>query len=83
MPSTTLAIDPGIRGVGAALFADGTLTKCAYIANPSLEGNGPLECVSMAYQVLGYFETLVIALAKSFIFYSLKDLGQLIPSRDS
>ena len=49
--SIILAIDPGIRGVGAALFVNSWLEACAYVANPSTKGNGPLECLTMAKAV--------------------------------
>lgn len=34
-----LAIDPGIRGVGAALFLDGKLCAAKYVRNPVKKGN--------------------------------------------
>jgi hypothetical protein len=53
--SFLLAVDPGIRGVGAALFEwqkEGSpnwlLRAASYVRNPAREGNGPRECAAMA-----------------------------------
>lgn len=54
-----LAVDPGIRGCGAALFnlalggaqapqGANHLLRAAYVRNPARTGNGPRECLSMA-----------------------------------
>ena len=47
----TLAIDPGIRGVGAAVFVDRILRVAAYVVNPATEGNGPAEIIALARAV--------------------------------
>ena len=49
--SIILAVDPGIRGVGAALFVNSWLEEADYIFNSSERGNGPLECATMAKAV--------------------------------
>lgn len=46
--SVLLALDPGIRGAGVAIFVDGQLTRCAYVKNEMKKGSGPAECVTMA-----------------------------------
>lgn len=57
-----LAIDPGIRGSGAALFGSGArgdviarprvpsgeLFAACYVKSPAKSGNGPAECLAMA-----------------------------------
>lgn len=51
-----LAIDPGIRGCGVAIFEDSTLEEALYIKNPSKTGNGIPEIATMAegiYEWLG------------------------------
>jgi len=51
-----LSIDPGLRGIGAALFdPKGPLLYCGYIKNPITEGAGPQAWFSLgdhAYEVL-------------------------------
>jgi len=42
-----IAIDPGIRGCGVALFRDGTLKFALYLRNYS-NGNLPDRCIAMA-----------------------------------
>jgi hypothetical protein len=48
-----LALDPGIRGAGCALFdeAGAELRAAAYVRNPKRSGNGPAECVALAQAV--------------------------------
>jgi hypothetical protein len=47
-----LAIDPGIRGAGAAIFhADGTLAAAAYVKNPMKKGCQVAECMALAREV--------------------------------
>lgn len=59
----TLAVDPGIRGCGVALFrfsqsANATLLeRAAYVRNPLKEGNGPAESAAMAQAVVDWFDT--------------------------
>jgi len=47
-----LSIDPGIRGVGAALWEDGELIAAEYVRNLAKLGGGPGECREMARSVL-------------------------------
>ncbi len=47
----TLAVDPGIRGAGVALFVESELRAAAYVPSPLRTGNGPLECVAVAEAV--------------------------------
>jgi hypothetical protein len=53
IPSVLLAIDPGIRGCGMAVFDHGMLAEAAYVVNPCKEGNGAAEASSMASWVVG------------------------------
>ncbi len=46
-----LAVDPGIRGCGCALFEQGTLSVATYVKNPVTEGKGPAAREGMAYVV--------------------------------
>ncbi len=49
-----LAVDPGIRGCGAALFwqfPNVVLWRASYVQNTFLHGNGPRECRGMARAV--------------------------------
>jgi hypothetical protein len=46
-----LAIDPGTRGCGCAVFVEGELRVAAYVVNPVKEGSGPGECAQMARAV--------------------------------
>lgn len=50
--STVLSIDPGIRGVGAALWRDRVLVAAAYVRSAEVVGNGPRECVAVARAAL-------------------------------
>lgn len=56
----TLAIDPGLRGVGAAYFRGPTLIYADYIKNPVESGSGPeswfglSEAVFFKFKDLGY-----------------------------
>lgn len=43
-----LAVDPGIRGCGVALFEGPTLVACAYVFNKAKEGNRAAEAADMA-----------------------------------
>ncbi len=47
----TLAIDPGIRGCGIAVFGCDVLQLARYVKNPIREGDGPDAIVSMALAV--------------------------------
>lgn len=49
---TTLAIDPGIRGCGVALFQGDSLQWASYVKNPETKGNGPNECKQMAFAII-------------------------------
>lgn len=44
----TIALDPGIRGVGIALFLGETLAACDYVKNTATTGNGLAEVLLMA-----------------------------------
>lgn len=50
--SMLLAVDPGIRGCGVALFGDARLVACAYVKNVARKGSGPWECAQMAEAVI-------------------------------
>jgi hypothetical protein len=50
--STLLALDPGIRGCGVALFRDYTLTAAAYLKNPVTKGDEPEAVLAMANEVV-------------------------------
>lgn len=50
--STLLALDPGIRGCGVALFTDGRLTGAAYVVNPVKKGDEPEAVIAMATEVV-------------------------------
>lgn len=51
--SPLLAVDPGIRGSGAALFVGGSLVWCDYVKNPCRSGCGAAEAASMASWIVG------------------------------
>jgi hypothetical protein len=51
MPGVLLAIDPGIRGCGAAVFEGGILTRATYIKSHSATGNTAAACRAMANAV--------------------------------
>ena len=46
-----LAVDPGIRGCGVALFEARELRAAAYVPNMARSGNGPRECWLMASSI--------------------------------
>ena len=65
----TLAVDPGIRGCGCALFDDATLTKAAYVANPIRYGNDPwasAACAEAVSQWVGDVDTLLVEYPKVY-----------------
>lgn len=47
-----LAIDPGIRGTGAAIFDGSTLIRVAYVVNPFAAGNQAGEAAAMGRAVV-------------------------------
>ncbi len=49
--SILLAIDPGLRGCGAAVFHDGVLFEASYVRSPAKTGNGPKAWRAMAEAV--------------------------------
>lgn len=53
-----LAVDPGIRGCGCAVFDGGKLVKAAYVPNLVEEGNRACEAASMAAGVERWFRGL-------------------------
>lgn len=59
---TVLALDPGIRGCGVALFVDGRLFSADYVKNPARRGNRAAECVAMARAVWHWTDDDVDAL---------------------
>lgn len=46
-----LSIDPGTRGIGAALWCKAELLLAAYVPSPSDVGSGPRECADAARAV--------------------------------
>lgn len=61
----TLAVDPGIRGCGVALFSDydtpgerAVLVCAGYAKNPCPDGNGPHESATMALAVADWFDAI-------------------------
>jgi len=55
----TLAVDPGIRGCGVALFIEGKLLEATYIKNPVKKGNDPEVSANMAYEVFAWYCTQI------------------------
>lgn len=53
MGSVLLAVDPGIRGCGCAVFRDGHLVDARYVVNPVRRGNDAAAAASMASWVFG------------------------------
>lgn len=49
--STLLAVDPGIRGCGAALFDGSRLVAAAYVKNPITSGNRANEAAAVGHAV--------------------------------
>jgi hypothetical protein len=49
-----LAVDPGIRGCGAALFEDRELVKAGYVKNGVKEGDNPKAILSMALELMNW-----------------------------
>ena len=63
--STILSIDPGIRGVGVAVWRHGRLHAAAWVQNPCSTGSGPREAAEAARAVhvhcgLARLDTLVL-----------------------
>jgi hypothetical protein len=50
--SILLAVDPGIRGSGTALFVDDQLISAGFVKNPAKVGAGPAECADMAHEII-------------------------------
>ncbi len=48
-----LALDPGIRGCGVALFTEGRLVACDYVKNPVTKGDDFDAILAMGRAVLG------------------------------
>jgi hypothetical protein len=57
-----LSIDPGIRGVGLAMWRDGKLESALYLPNPMKDGNGPVEAAAMARAVYDKYKCDVLVL---------------------
>lgn len=53
-PRWVLAVDPGIRGCGVALFRAGLLAEAAYVKNSYKSGNRATEAASMAKDVVDW-----------------------------
>lgn len=53
-----LAVDPGLRGSGAAVLNETTktLVKAAYVRSPDLKGDGPEEQFAMAKAIFTWFK---------------------------
>lgn len=58
--SILLAIDPGLRGCGAAVFHDGVLFEASYVRSPAKTGNGPKAWRAMAEAVRIFSRGLII-----------------------
>lgn len=52
-----LAVDPGIRGCGCALFEERKLIAASYVANPEKTGNTAEAAVSMAHAIRAWADT--------------------------
>ena len=63
MPSTLLAVDPGIRGCGAAMFTAGVLTRAAYVKSPVATGNTASAARAMGHAVAEWAKGPIDALA--------------------
>lgn len=50
MSDVLVSVDPGLRGCGVAVFADGVLLSAQYVANPA-KGDGPKAWLQMGLQV--------------------------------
>lgn len=46
-----LAVDPGTRGCGVALFRNDVLFACAYVKNPERAGSDFFEVMALAHEV--------------------------------
>lgn len=55
MSGLLLAVDPGIRGCGVALFKDSALIACAYAKNPVKSGSDFDAVISLAKEVYGWW----------------------------
>ncbi len=51
MSVVVVAVDPGIRGCGVAVFRDSVLVAAAYVASPVESGNQTAACLAMALAV--------------------------------
>ena len=51
-----LAVDPGIRGCGVAIFAGTDLARAGYVKNECKSGNGPREAAMMAWKIQAWAE---------------------------
>ena len=64
----TIAIDPGIRGCGCAVFRENELIDAAYVTNPEKTGHLTAECVSMARAVRHFvFEAIGLPAALTVV----------------
>ena len=50
--SCLLAVDPGIRGSGIAVFNHGTLVHASYVRSTRAHGDGPAEVLAMAQAIM-------------------------------
>lgn len=67
VPRDVLAVDPGIRGCGVALFQDGQLDRAQYVENPCRRGCSLVEIRAMAEAVAGaQFSVARLTLALEF-----------------
>jgi hypothetical protein len=49
-----LCIDPGLRGCGCAMFADGALVRATYVPSPEQSARGPAAWLAMAMAVVDW-----------------------------
>jgi hypothetical protein len=57
--SVLLCVDPGLRGCGCAVFADGALVRAAYVPSPEQSARGPVAWLAMSEAVTVWYGQLV------------------------
>lgn len=81
-----LCIDPGLRGLGAALFLDGRLSSATYIKNPVTEGRGYAAHAALAAQTYAKYacnhclDTLVIEHPRIYGLRGAQNEGETDPN---
>lgn len=79
-----LAVDPGIRGCGCAVFIGGVLDRAEYVTNTSASGNGVEEWVSMARAILFWkYETTTAACIDTLVLEVPQTYGGRAASGDA